>query len=83
MTRKDQTKSAPKAAVPAVSKKDKVLELLRRDGGAALVEITEATSWLPHTARAMLTGLRKKGFGVGKEKVEGINRYSIVEGPAA
>lgn len=83
MTRKKQTSTAPAAVVPAVSKKDRVLGLLRRDGGAALGEITEATSWLPHTARAMLTGLRKKGFGIGKEKVEGINRYSITEESAA
>jgi hypothetical protein len=39
--------------------------------------MTNATGWLPHTARAMLTGFRKKGFTLGKEKVEGTTRYSI------
>jgi hypothetical protein len=41
-----------------------VLTLLRRDGGATLGEMVEATGWLPHTTRAALTGLRKKGHGI-------------------
>jgi hypothetical protein len=41
-----------------------VLALLRRDGGATLGDMVEATGWLPHTTRAALTGLRKKGHGI-------------------
>lgn len=59
------------------SKKDRVIALLRRDGGASLDEITEATGWLPHTARAMLTGLRKTGLTIEKQKVNGTTRYSL------
>jgi hypothetical protein len=41
-----------------------VLELLKRDCGATLEELTAATDWLPHTTRAALTGLRKRGYAV-------------------
>jgi hypothetical protein len=41
-----------------------VIELLRRDDGATLAELVAATAWLPHTARAALTGLRKRGCAV-------------------
>jgi len=41
-----------------------VVALLRRDHGATLAEIIAVTDWLPHTVRAALTGLRKRGFVV-------------------
>lgn len=83
MTSTKKTRVTPQTTAPQTSKKDALLQLLRRDGGAALSEITEATGWLPHTARAMLTGLRKKGFQIGKEKIDGTYRYSFTEEPAA
>ena len=68
---------APTARRP--TKQDLVLALLQDEGGVPLCIITEATGWLPHTARAMLTGLRKKGHEVIRSKVEGETRYSIAE----
>ncbi|MEO6360744.1 MAG: DUF3489 domain-containing protein [Sphingomicrobium sp.] len=59
------------------------LDLMRRAGGASLAEITEATGWLPHSTRAVLTGFRKRGFALDKSKVEGVTRYSITAEPAA
>jgi hypothetical protein len=47
-----------------------VVSLLKREQGATLADLVEATSWLPHTTRAALTGLRKKGFAVGKIRAE-------------
>lgn len=61
----------------ASTKIDQVLTLLRREQGASLDELIAATGWLPHTTRAALTGLRKKGYVIGKEKVEDVSRYSI------
>ena len=46
----------------------KVLGLLRRNDGATLAEMTAATSWLPHTTRAALTGLRKRGYDVSIDR---------------
>ena len=40
------------------------LGTLSTDKGATLDELTRATGWLPHTARAALTGLRKRGYDV-------------------
>jgi hypothetical protein len=37
---------------------------MRRPKGATLDEMIEATEWLPHTTRAALTGLRKRGFAL-------------------
>lgn len=56
--------------VPAerVTKAGAVLAMLRRDEGATLHEMTSATGWLPHTTRAALTGLRKKGHAIKKSK---------------
>jgi hypothetical protein len=67
---------AKQPAKPA-SKKDKAIALLRRDGGASLDEIVEATGWLRHSARAVFTGLRKKGFALDRQKVDGVTRYAI------
>jgi hypothetical protein len=48
----------------AGSKLDRILGMLSTDKGATLDELTRATGWLPHTARAALTGLRKRGYDV-------------------
>ena len=48
----------------AGSKLDRILGILSTDKGATLAELTGATGWLPHTARAALTGLRKRGYDV-------------------
>jgi hypothetical protein len=42
----------------------RVLALLQRDCGATLAELIAATGWLPHTTRAALTGLRKRGYAL-------------------
>ena len=46
------------------SKLAQVIELLQRDNGATVDELTAATGWLAHTTRAALTGLRKRGYAV-------------------
>jgi hypothetical protein len=46
-----------------------VIELLRRAGGATIVDLTQATGWLPHTTRAALTGLRKREYAVIRDRV--------------
>ena len=86
-----QKQSAPAAAEPADrpiepipawpgtpgSKIDTVIALLRRSGGASLNEMVAATGWLPHTTRAALTGLKKKGHVICSEKMDGVRRYSV------
>ena len=64
-TAKSQTKAA------------QVEALLAREGGASLGDLCQATGWLPHTARAFLTGLRNKGHAVERSKVDGETCYTI------
>ena len=64
------TKLATEEAVakPRETKIGKVIGLLERKGGATLDEMVEATGWLPHTTRAALTGLKKKGRTIERDK---------------
>ena len=50
------------------SKLAAVVGLLQRESGATLTELIAATHWLPHTTRAALTGLRKRGYEVALRK---------------
>jgi hypothetical protein len=59
------------------SKIGEVLSLLRRQEGATLAEMVEATGWLPHTTRAALTGLRKNGHEIAKGSRENTTCYRI------
>lgn len=66
--RDDADAPEPPARGVRVTKADSVLAMLRRDEGATLDEMISATGWLPHTTRAALTGLRKKGHTIEKGK---------------
>jgi len=77
---------APPAAPPQDSvvagakpqtKQALLVELLQREEGATLAQLVEATRWLPHTTRAALTGLRKKGHVITASKADGISVYRI------
>jgi Protein of unknown function (DUF3489) len=60
-----------KAFAPrAGSKLARVIDLLQRSEGATITNLIEATGWLPHTTRAALTGLRKRGYAVARERIE-------------
>ena len=62
------------------SKSATVLKLLGRAKGATIAEIGEPTGWQPHSARAYLSGLRKKGLTVIREQRRtGETTYRIVD----
>lgn len=54
-----------------------VIDMLQRREGATLAQLVEATAWLPHTTRAALTGLRKKGHVITASKVDGVSLYRL------
>jgi hypothetical protein len=56
-----------------------VVTLLQREEGATLAEMVEATGWLPHTTRAALTGLKKKGHVIDKGKRGDTTCYRITK----
>ena len=61
----------------ADTKIGKVTELLRRKNGATLEQLASETGWQKHTVRAALTGLKKKGHAVVREKRDGRSTYLI------
>ena len=67
------TQSGPRLG----SKAAKIIDLLQRDQGATLDELIAATGWLPHTTRAALTGLRKRGYEKTRGHLGGVTRYRI------
>jgi hypothetical protein len=80
--------SAPPMAIAAPregSKLSQVIGLLRREGGATIDQLAAAMGWLPHTTRAVLTGLRKRGFGIDRRKAKDgrAGAYIIVDLPKA
>ena len=87
------TKSKPKDATTAKvapmttlsvprpdSKIGKVLALLQRKEGATLEEMVTATGWQVHTARAALTGLKKRGYKVERSTRNDVSVYAIKAG---
>ena len=69
--------AAPTSAEKPQSKAALVLDLLRRDSGATLEQLVAATGWLPHTTRAALTGIKKKGHSLRSDKVDGVRTYRV------
>ena len=61
-----------------LTKRDQLAALLVRDEGATLDQMIAATGWLPHTTRAALTGLRKAGYAIDSDKVDGVRTYRAV-----
>jgi len=68
----------PAASVGRTSKRNQLAALLIRDEGATLDQMVAATSWLPHTVRAAMTGLRKRGYAIDSDKVDGLRTYRAV-----
>ncbi len=82
-TTKTIVASRPKATVSAApqkapSKQRQLAALVVRDEGATLEQMIAATGWLPHSTRAALTGLKKKGYVISSDKVEGVRTYRAV-----
>lgn len=71
-----QAANSPLPSEPRVTKQAMLLDLLRRDIGASLDEMAAATGWLPHTTRAALTSLRKKGIVIEKRQMDGASCYT-------
>ncbi len=72
----------PIVAVPPVgskvTKRDQHAALVVRDEGATLEQMIAVTGWLPHTTRAVLTGLRKSSYVIDSDKINGMRTYRAV-----
>jgi hypothetical protein len=54
----------PEPEAPRPTKRAIVIALLEREEGARTGDLIAATGWLPHTTRAALTGLRRRGIAI-------------------
>ena len=73
--------TASRGAPGAGTKLARAIEMLRSEEGATIAELAGAMDWLPHTTRAVLTGLRKRGYAVThdrSDKARG-SAYQIAE----
>ena len=66
----NETAPARPSAPRGGTKLAEVVELLQRDRGATIDELIDATGWLPHTTRAALTALRKRGFALAIDRTD-------------
>jgi hypothetical protein len=66
--------NAPKSP----SKLDQLEGLLRRENGASIAEMVEATGWQQHSVRGAMAGaLKKRGLTITSEKIDGTRRYHV------
>ena len=72
------TAPAALSTAKSMSKQQQLAALVVRDEGATLEQMIAVTGWLPHTTRAALTGLRKKGYVISSDKVDGVRTYRAV-----
>lgn len=57
-----------KQTKPGSTKLDTILKHLGHRNGATLSALEKATGWQPHSVRAALTGLRRKGHAIERAK---------------
>lgn len=65
------------------SKSEKVLKSLYRPSGVTIGQLQKITDWQPHSIRALLSGLRKKGVVITRTtSPKGATKYCVVGDPA-
>jgi hypothetical protein len=65
---------------PGSTKLDTILKQLRHKKGASLKGLEKTTGWQPHSVRAAITGLRKKGHEIKHTKdAKGVTVYRVAE----
>lgn len=80
---KPEPADAPKpAGIREGTKQAAIIALLQRPEGATIAEIVDATGWMAHSARGLISGALKKklGLAIATEMIEGRGRCYRVSG---
>ena len=79
MSRSNKIVAKADAPSKRITKKERLIALLKTKGGVTVAEISEKLDWQRHTTRAALTGLRKAGFTILAAKSDGggVGHYSV------
>ena len=70
--------TAQSAKSEPTTKTQQVIDLLSREGGVTLDDMSTLASWQPHSTRSFMSGLKKKGHVIESDKIDGIRHYRIV-----
>ena len=66
------------APVRAGTKQAKLVDMMRTAAGASIAQMGAKMGWQPHSVRAALTGLRKHGLAIIRDKTDaGVSVYRI------
>lgn len=69
---------APQISPAKVNKREQFAAMLLRDEGATVDQMVVGLGWLPHTVRAAMTGLKKLGYAIDSDKIDGLRTYRAV-----
>ncbi len=75
-------KSTQQANTPvrAGTKQATLVDMMRTTAGTSIAQMGTKTGWQPHSVRAALTGLRKRGFAITRERSDaGVTVYRLAE----
>lgn len=79
---KKQGSKSSNGKTKPVGKKGLLIEVLQSKAGVTIEKIAKTHKWKRHSARAMISGLRKDGFKIeAKRNKDDVAVYRIVSGP--
>lgn len=77
-SRRSATKKAAEPAPRRGTKQAALMALLHRRDGATIAQMCAKTGWQSHSVRAALTGLRKRGMSIKRNKNDaGVTVYRV------
>ncbi len=65
---RDKSTQQANTSVRAGTKQATLVDMMRTAAGATIAQMGAKTGWQPHSVRAALTGLRKRGAAITREK---------------
>lgn len=74
-----ESENMPAASPGTGFKQARLIALLSQEAGVSMDELTETFGWLPHSTRAVISGLRKKGHSIENSRQDGMSRYRLVQ----